>query len=486
MTSPPPSAYTASTLAVDHQRRRRRTRLLLGGVAAVVVACLALWAWSGTGGSHDDDRPPAAAPQAPDAVSRTVETPPRSVEGRAAVRYREEIRQVGATADAPGAWATDKTFAKGFVNTIRGFTLTKENATDAKGDRPAWTLTFPGPLCATTRHVSAAGWTAVAYAGEHVDPGQSLGAPCDRLAVVDLDTGRKRWETRLGTADAPAGNVNVTMTDGAVVVAGDQGSAAYDTTHGKRLWTRSDRGTCTDTGFAGGSALLALARCGDSAAPRFHVERVDARTGRTTWTYRVGEGIKTVYLASADPAVIAVAAGDVEVSHLIALDEHGRARGTIRLADTHTPTGCDRPFSAVVESCRSVVVGARALYVPVDDDIVAFDLATGKSGRRFASSTGAMTPLKMSGDRLIAYREGSGFTPSAVVSLDPGTGKERPLLLFGANPDDLSGTDDPTRDDVLYEHGRLFFGATSVYGPTDKGHRGELSNVAVGVESVAR
>ncbi|MEU9402672.1 PQQ-binding-like beta-propeller repeat protein [Streptomyces sp. NPDC048242] len=485
MTSPPPSAFTASTLAVDQQRRRRRTRLLLGGAAAAVVASLAVWAWSGSGGIPGDDARPTSAAQAPDAVRRTVETAPRSVEGRAAVQYREEIRQVGATADALGAWATDKVFAKGLVNTVKGFSLTKENATDAKGDRPAWTLTFPGPLCATTRHVSAAGWTAVAYAGERVDPGQSLGAPCDRLAVIDLDTGKKRWETRLGTADAPAGNVNVTMTDGAVAVAGDQGSAAYDTTSGKRLWTRSARGTCADSGFAGGSALLALVRCGDSAGPRFRVERVDAHTGRTRWTYRVGEGIEAVYLASAAPAVIAVAAGDVQVSHLIPLDEHGRARGTIRLADTHMPVGCDRPFSAVVESCRSVVVGPRELYLPVDDDIVSFDLATGKSGRRFASPTGAMTPLKTNGDHLIAYREGSGFTPSAVVSLDPATGEERPLLLFGANPDDLAGTDDPTRDDILYEHGRLFLAATSVYGPTDKGHLGELSNVAVGVESIA-
>ncbi|MGV9342730.1 outer membrane protein assembly factor BamB family protein [Streptomyces sp. NPDC003688] len=130
-----------------------------------------------------------------------------------------------------------------------------------------------------------------------MDPGQSLGAPCDRLAVIYLDTGRRRWETRLGTTDGPAGNVNVTMTDGAVVVAGDQRSAAYDTTSGKRLWTRSARGTRTDSGFAGGSALLALVRCGDSAGPRFRVERVDAYTGRTRWTYRVGEAIDTVYPA---------------------------------------------------------------------------------------------------------------------------------------------------------------------------------------------
>ncbi|MEW2134940.1 PQQ-binding-like beta-propeller repeat protein [Streptomyces sp. NPDC005435] len=482
---PPPSPYTASTLETG-RRRRRRGRVVLAAVAgAVALSCLAVWTWSRAGGTSDRDDRPALTRQAPDDVRRTVEVPPRSVEGRAAVQYRAEIRQVGATADAPGAWATERTFAKGFVNTVKGFSLTKENAADAKGDRPAWTLTFPGPLCATTRHVSAAGWTAVAYAGERVDPGQSLGAPCDRLAVIDLDTGKKRWETRLGTADAPAGDVNVTMTDGAVVVAGDQGSAAYDTTRGKRLWARSARGACADTGFAGGPALLALARCGDSAEARYRVERVDARTGRTAWTYRVGEGIRTVYLASAEPAVIAVAAGDAEVGQLIPLDGHGRARGTIRLADTHTPTGCDRPFSAVVESCPSVVVGARQAYLPVDDDIVAFDLATGKSGRRFASSSGAMTPLKMNGDRLIAYREGSGFTPSAVLSLDPATGGERPLLFFGANPDDLAGTDDPARDDILYEHGRLFLAATSAYGPTDKGHRGELSNLAVGIESTA-
>ncbi|MFI5684786.1 PQQ-binding-like beta-propeller repeat protein [Streptomyces sp. NPDC051636] len=481
---PPPSVYTESALEVGRRGKRRR-RLVLGALAAAVaLACLVVWTGS-YGGEPGSDGRPAVVKQAPDAIRRTVETPPESPEGKAAFRYREEIRQVGATAAAPGAWATGKIFAKGFVNYIKGFSLSKPaRLNDERGDRAAWQLRFPGPLCATTRHVSAAGWTAVAFAGKPVDPKQVLGTPCDRLAVVDIDTGRKLWQTALPSGDSPPTNVNVTMTDGTVAVAWDQGSAAYDMTHGKRLWVHT-LADCMDTGFAGGGKLLALVECGDSAQPEFRIERVDPRTGRTQWRYRVARGIKEVYLASSSPAVIAVAAGDYTVTDLLSLDEQGRARATIRLDDDHQVVDCDKPFSAVVESCPSIVVGRRQVFISTNDDIVAFDLGTGKSGMRFPSPTGAtMIPLKMSGDQLIAYRGGGGVAPCAVVSLDPAKGKERFLLLFSWSDDDLSGLD-KTDDEFFYEQGRLYYAATSVYGPRNKGEVGGLSNIAEGIESVA-
>lgn len=327
----------------------------------------------------------------------------------------------------------------------------------------------------------------MAFAGEHVDPRQALDAPCDHLALIDLNTGKKLWQTALPRSDSPPTGVNVTLTDGAVAVAWNQGSAAYDMTHGRRLWVHTIAG-CMDDGFAGGGNLLALVECGDSAHPEYRIERVDARTGRTRWTCRVARGIQEVYLASSSPPVIAVAAGDAEITDLISLDERGQARATIRLGRHHQVVDCDKTFSAVVESCDSIVVGKRRPFISTDNDIVAFDLATGKSTVKFRSASGApMTPLKMSGDELIAWRSDSGaFSPHAVVALDPRTGGERILLLFAADPDDLSGLDDPTQDDVFYEGGRMFFAATKVHGPLTKGDVGETTNIAVGVESVAR
>ena len=103
----------------------------------VVPSCLAVWAWSSASGEPAPRGHPAAAARAPDEVRGTVETPPESSEGRAAFVYREKIRQVGATAEAPGAWATDKTFAKGLVNHIKGFSLSESAGSNDEPDSPS-------------------------------------------------------------------------------------------------------------------------------------------------------------------------------------------------------------------------------------------------------------------------------------------------------------------------------------------------------------
>jgi hypothetical protein len=473
---PPPSPYTASALNADRRKARRRRITLGAAVAALVVVAAAVWGL--VYGGVPADRRPAAARQEPDDVRRTVETVPKSPAGEKAFVYDEEIHQVGAVYDVPGAWATDRFFAKGLGTSIKGIPV---GGTES---RRGWKLTFPGPLCALTRHVSVAGWTAVAYSGKALGsnaPAVASMLPCDRVAVVDLNAGRKLWEVKL-PGENPPSDVNVTMTDGVVAVAWSGGSAAYDMTTGKRLWADTVPADCVDEGFAGGEALIALVGCGDSARPTFRVERIDPRTGRTGWTYRVPRGIKEVYLVSSSPAVIAVAAGDEVVTDLISLTGEGRYRATVRLNRGHQLIDCDETFSAVVESCPSIVVGERQVYIRTDEDIVAFELATGRSTAKFDSPTGDdMYPLRMSGDQLIAYRAGDGFSPNAIVGLDPVTRREHPLLLFGTG-EEITELGDPAHDDILYEHGRAFFAARSVAGPRTKGEEGEITHVAIGVQ----
>lgn len=50
-----------------------------------------------------------------------------------------------------------------------------------------------------------------------------------------VSPGRKKWDVKL-TGDGSGVSVDVTMTDGAVLVTWGEGSAAYDMTTGKRLW----------------------------------------------------------------------------------------------------------------------------------------------------------------------------------------------------------------------------------------------------------
>ncbi|WP_328563000.1 PQQ-binding-like beta-propeller repeat protein [Streptomyces coelicoflavus] len=492
---PPPTPYNAPAPGTrpGPPPRSGRRRAAIGAVAAAVLVALAAGLWAfGTEGADGDSPPdgrPVAARQAPDDIRETVETRPPSVEGTAAVSYEETLRTVGQNVPAMGTWATDTVLAKGFGNEIKGFRLG-----DSDTSAIAWRLTLPGPLCAVTRHVSVDGRTAIAYAGNGNGKGEGAGAdggpdadpltrPCDRLAVFDIDTGKKLWDTKPAGAGSSLA-VNVTMTDGTVVTAWGEGSAAYELTGGKRLWADTDPSACADEGFAGGRALLALLSCGDSANPTYRVQKIDPRTGDAEWTYRVARGVQGVYLVSSSPAVIAVAAGDFVVTDLISLDERGKGRATIRLNRDHQVIDCDRTFSAVVESCDAIVVGDKRLYLSEEDHIVSYDLATGRTAGKFdAPAGGEMHPLEMSGEQLIAYRPGRGLgRPDAVVALDPETREETPLLLFAGGPE-VAGLDDPAHNDILYEHGRVFFCARTVAGPVSDGEVGGTDQVAVGVES---
>ncbi|UFQ18415.1 hypothetical protein J2N69_27370 [Streptomyces huasconensis] len=79
-----------------------------------------------------------------------------------------------------------------------------------------------------------------------------------------------------------------------------------------------------------------------------------------------------------------------------------------------------------------------------------------------------MFPLRMSGGKVIAYREAAS-SPSAAVSLDPESGEETILLLFGqASVPEVTALEPP---DVVYERGRIFLSATGVARAEDDGPR---------------
>ena len=97
-----------------------------------------------------------------------------------------------------GAWATDRTFAKGYANHIQGIALMPVTKGQGTG-RETLKLTFPGPLCAVTRHVSAAGWTAIAFPSRKSDQGGAVGLPCDRLALLARSLLRLKENNRSGS-----------------------------------------------------------------------------------------------------------------------------------------------------------------------------------------------------------------------------------------------------------------------------------------------
>ncbi|MEU6679646.1 PQQ-binding-like beta-propeller repeat protein [Streptomyces sp. NPDC046925] len=521
---PSPSPFTQSALSADRANKRRRTRMLAGVLAAVLcVGGGVFWAVA-----DDDSEPakkPTAAPQAPDDIRDTVEKTPRTPEGRLAVEDNEKEfskRFKQETVGAPGAWATDKHFVRGVGNKLKGFKFgTFEED---------WSTELSGPICDTTRHVTADGRTAVLLQEREDKPDEDEKKndkkkddkkkdkgkkskkdkgkkdkdkkdkdseaddakdeySCTQLAFVDLNTGKKLWQVTLPDAKkAFAPNTNVTMTRGTVAVAWSYGSVAYDMKRGRQLWSSPGAGKCEDLGFAGGRALLALVRCGDEADPQFKVQKLKPGTGKAEWTYKVARGVQRVYLVSSEPAVLAVSAGDIAVTDLITLNGRGKYQTTIDMPEDRFVDNCYRPLFGSVESCESIVVGRDQLFLATagkgledGDWIVSYDLRTGKTVKKFDSKPDRpMYPLRVSGGKLLAFRPSNdGIAPAAVVSLDPRTAKETPYLLF-AMPDRI-GMEDPEDTEIIIEDGRVFFAPRELSAQKDGPWKG-MALSALGIE----
>ncbi|EST34130.1 PQQ-binding-like beta-propeller repeat protein [Streptomyces roseochromogenus] len=460
------SMYTQSTLAADQSRARRRKRVL-GGVAAGAAAVMCLGAgliWYHSAGHTRGRTDAEAVKQAPDAVRDTAEKVPISPEGQVVVRH-DEAKLTHQTRYAPGTWATGEILARAVADRIDGYRI----GSQWDSDEAAWTLQLDGPVCAVSRDVTADGRTAVVVQPARAQKSGKSGV-CDEVLMVDLDTGKKLWQKTMPAADfAYVTNTNIALTEGVVAIAWDLGSVAYDMDSGKRLWnTTLATSQCHDGGYAGGRALLALVRCGESANTTYRVEKLDPRTGKAVWQYPVSKGVQDVYLPSSDPPVLAVAAGDTLVTDLITLDaKSGERLATISMSK-YQPD-CDvGMYFGLVDKCYGMAVGRDRIFVRSKDDtditkpenhITAFDLRKGTAVARFDGRPfQPVFPVRTNGDDLIMYRSTlDDVQPAAMVDWSPRTGKETPYLLFHLPENDAGALSDPDQAVVLYEQGHAFF-----------------------------
>ncbi|MBX7550478.1 PQQ-binding-like beta-propeller repeat protein [Streptomyces sp. NPDC004232] len=467
---PPPSMYTHSVLAADQSRKRRRRRMV-GAVAAVVAASVCLSA--GLFWYHSADRTQGrtgakAVEQAPDTVRQTVEKPPVSPEGQVVVQHNEGGFTGNEQRVAPATWATSKIVARALADRIEGYEIEPDPDSDAK----AWTLQLGGHICAVSRDVTADNRTAVVVTPGHVNVTSPLDSGCDEVIMVDLDTGKKLWQGKIPAADDSTLNgTDIALTRGVVAIAWEDGSAAYAMDGGKRLWSTSGTSQCHDSAYAGGAALLALVKCGDSSAPTYRVEKVEPRTGKVLWRYSVSDGLRSIYLPSADPPVIAAEAGEYQVTDLITLDpKSGERLATISL-DGYDPKcgGNVELFFDAVDRCYGMVVGRDRVFVMSKDtadvttkpenQITAFDVKKGTAVAKFEGRLfQRVVPVRMNGDDLIIFRSTSDdVQPAAVVDWNPRTDKETPYLLFHLPSDDEGELGEPDMSDILYEQGHAFF-----------------------------
>ncbi|MFE5598923.1 PQQ-binding-like beta-propeller repeat protein [Streptomyces coelicoflavus] len=497
MPSGPPTAVEPTESRHGHHGsgsgtgRKGPRKPLIALLALVLAGTLGTGGWllwgRGGGGSDASGKSQDPVAQGPLDVRETVEKPPASTNGKMAFRFSVDDMKPGEHSEMPGMWATDRILAKGINKTLVGMSI----GTDAAPGDEKWRLALDGPICGYTRHVTGDNRTAVLFrANDWADE-----ALCNQVAFVDLDDGRLVWEARFPVSQAGSESADATGTDkdrpgvalahGTVAVTWGGGTIGYDMEKGDTRWSTTTTAPCQDMGVAGGRGLIVREQCSSGEDPlsagtwrsiTYKLRKLDPATGEALWTYSPAQGVRDVQVPSVDPAVVAVSAGDSEVTDLISLDDQGHNRATISLRNGAYVAECLLTDYLLIDDCPTITVGKDQVFIRSKDQpevptwnwIIGFDLATGKTTKKFDSGRGSLLyPVRMSGDQLLALRVSEdNIAPNSLVALEPSTGEEVPYLYFGL-PYEARLMTMMEHNDIIVQDGRLFFGVKSAQVPTD-------------------
>ncbi|MEO3767788.1 PQQ-binding-like beta-propeller repeat protein [Streptomyces sp. B5E4] len=396
-------------------------------------------------------------------AKKTVsDSKPASADGELLFGVPYPQAEEGATWPAEGQWATEKVYAKGELNAVKGY--------DTTTGKEAWELPTDGLVCGASRAVTDDGKAAMLVQdGKVSDPDDSY-APCTEVVVFDVNTGEELWKQHVATADESLKFDHVTIADGTVIASGLSGSAAFPLAGGDPVWQTKPTTECKDHDYASdGTNLLGLVFCG-SLNEDMKVQKVDPASGGIYWSYDVPDGVQSVQVLSVEPPVITIGAGKTTETDIFALDE-GELRSKISLGtETAGPRykpGCD--YSGGAESCTTVAVDGDTMYLPSREhqgksdygdtnEIIAFDLDTGKPTKKYdAGEKRTMVPLRVEDGKIIAYRKGTYDSGGEILAIDPDSAKEETWLEL---PNDTAEAESTLTysDSVPYvfEHGRFY------------------------------
>jgi hypothetical protein len=364
-----------------------------------------------------------------------------------------------------GSWLTDKTYAKSGVAEIVGY--------DRDKGAKQWTIPLDGPVCQASRHVTDDNKTAVLYQPAmptKADPSHG----CSQLALIDLDAGKELWTKTVKTGDQLISFDNVTISGGTVAVGSTSGGAAFDLS-GKLLWSPKPTDSCYDAGYGGGEKLVAVRKCGTYEQRQLHIQTIDPKSGKVISEYKMAQGIEYASIVSTNPLVVAADVGDSAgdgsgISDFFSIDNKtGKLRTRISAPGEQFAARCEGVTR--IEYCNQLAVGNDRLYLPTEEhdgtgeysqtnEIVAFDLTTGKqTGQRADAGEGyTISPLRMDGGNLIAYKKPPYDKGGQIVSIDGGSFKETKLLENPATDTvrDVEASMSPEYSELLYGDGHLF------------------------------
>ncbi|GGY22862.1 outer membrane protein assembly factor BamB family protein [Streptomyces djakartensis] len=371
----------------------------------------------------------------------------------------------GGTVVVAGSWLTDKAYVKSGIAEINGY--------DRDKGSKLWKIPLPGPVCQAGRHVTDDDLTAILYQPAmptKADPSHG----CSQLALLDLDEGKKLWTRTVKAGDRLISFDNVTISGDTVAVGSTSGGAAFDVS-GKPLWSPKPKDSCYDAGYGGGEKLVAVRKCGSYEQRQLHIQTIDPKSGKVISEYKMTQGIEYASIVSTDPLVVAADVGDSAgdgsgISDFFSIDNKtGRLRTRIAAPGEQFAARCEGITR--IEYCNQLAVGNDRLYIPTEEhdgdgkysrtnEIVAFDLATGKqTGQRADAGDGyRISPLRMDGGNLIAYKRPPYDKGGQIVSIDGGSFEQTKLL---ENPSTsavrrVETGMSPEYSELLFADGHLF------------------------------
>ncbi|MGW5400859.1 outer membrane protein assembly factor BamB family protein [Streptomyces sp. NPDC003952] len=359
----------------------------------------------------------------------------------------------GSGVDSQGQWIVGDTVVKTLWKSVTGYGV--------KDGKEKWTLALPTEICGVTG-MTADGKTVVLYKN-----GESSGADCNMMRMIDLKAGKEGWTKEVpkeGLFDIMT-SVDLALTGDSLVVNRLGTSSAFKVSTGDKLFDNKRDEGCRPTDFVAlNGKMISIATCQD-ADKTVEVMDADPVTGKNTWIYKLPKGFDVKNVYSLDPIVLDLGNSEGKERSIVVLGPDGKQRATVA-GEGSFPVGCGGLFNHSLQSCGSSYVDANTLYLPTKADIgkaneiVAFDLGTGKVKWRTPAGEGrTLTPLKAAGGQVVVYREAESDKGGEVLTIPAAGGTPTAVLR---NP---SGPSAPvessfTSPDVEFVDGRLFISAS--------------------------
>ncbi|MBC9712832.1 PQQ-binding-like beta-propeller repeat protein [Streptomyces sp. TRM66268-LWL] len=372
----------------------------------------------------------------------------------------------GAFHSVPGSWVTAETYVKSGLGTIAGY--------DLKSGRQVWEIALGGEVCGYTQYLDD-GRTGVLHR-DGMPGTDGKATPCTEIAALDLNAGLLLWKASVERSGAKIPFRQIGLGAGKVAVAGDEGGAAFALDSGKLLWEPRPTEPCYDMAYGSGEDLVALQNCGQEDNSHARVQLLHG-SGKPRSTYDLPKNLDFAQIVSSEPLVIAGIMGGRVTDYFSIDGRKGTLRSKISVDPERTLNACS---VLVYVRCDGIAVGNDRLYVTTKsrtvkndsesaNEIVAYDLETGKATGQKADSGGKATLqiLRMDGRDLLAYRLPMAGSPGQVIKIDPRTFKETVYLSVPPSSEGASVQRYFTKDTTEYRYvkGRLFVSELHVRPP---------------------